>query len=121
MVIIGITAVDNQGLDTKTDQRFGRANYFAVVDTANMEVRFIENTAADAASGAGVGAAQLIADQKVDVVISRNFGPKAFSGLKSANIELYSFSGGTIKDAVVAFNNGELKKINSATHSGHVG
>lgn len=120
-MIIGITAVDNQGLDTKTDQRFGRANYFAVVDTANMEVRFIENTAADAASGAGVGAAQLIADQKVDVVISRNFGPKAFSGLKSANIELYSFSGGTIKDAVVAFNNGELKKINSATHSGHVG
>lgn len=120
-MLIGISALDNQGLDSKMDSRFGRANLFAVVDTGNMNIRFLDNTAAQADSGAGVGAAQLIADQKVDVLISGNYGPKAFSALNAANIELYSYSGGTIKEAVEAYNNGELKQIGGPTNNGHVG
>lgn len=118
---IAVTAKKNTGLETDIDPRFGRANYFAIVDTVNMDVNFIANTAAESSSGAGVGAAQLIADQNVDIVISGSFGPKAFNGLSAADIKLYSVNGGTIKEAVEDYNNGVLQQLTTATNNGHIG
>jgi predicted Fe-Mo cluster-binding NifX family protein len=103
------------------DSRFGRANFFAIVDTENMEARFIENSAASADSGAGVGAAQLFADQNVAAVISGDFGPKAFIALKTAGIELYSYRGSTIREAVEAYKNGELRELGVSSNNGHAG
>ncbi len=116
-----VTAKNNSGIESELDPRFGRANYFVIVDTESMDVNFIDNSAAEASSGAGVGAAQLVADQKVEVVISGNFGPKAFNGLNAANIRLYASNSGTLAEVVEEYNKGNLKQLSNATNSGHVG
>jgi len=118
---VAVSASDNKGLETEVDLRFGRAPYYAIVDTENMEIIFIENPATGAASGAGVRAAQLIADQKVEAIISGNFGPKAYSGLVAANLKLYSFTGGSIKEAIEALNKGQLQEITGPTNKAHSG
>ncbi|MFP4017098.1 MAG: NifB/NifX family molybdenum-iron cluster-binding protein [Halanaerobiales bacterium] len=116
-----VTAKSKNGLDSEVDPRFGRANYFAVVDTDNMEVNFLENDAADSSSGAGVRAAQLIADQNAEAVLAGSFGPKAFNTLSAAGIKIYSYSSGTIAGAVDDFKNNCLKELTSASNNGHVG
>jgi predicted Fe-Mo cluster-binding NifX family protein len=118
---IMITASSNEGLKAMVDTRFARAPYFAIVDSEKMEVEFLDNNATTAASGAGIVAAQAVADRGVDTVISGNFGPKAFSALRAGNLKLYSFTGGTIKEAVEAFKKGELKEINNSTSDAHYG
>ena len=118
---IAVTAKQNKGIDSEVDPRFGRANYFAVLDTKSMEIDFIQNTAAETSSGAGVMAAQLIADQKVSAVISGSFGPKAFNTLNTAGIKLYSSKGSTIKEVVEQYNKGILEQVTAASNSGHIG
>lgn len=118
---IAITASDNSGFEAKVDSRFGRAPYFTVVDTDTEEIEFIENDAVNASHGAGVSAAQTIADLGVSAVISGNFGPRAFSGLQQADLNIYSYSGGTVKSALDAFKKGALQEISNPTNSAHNG
>ena len=61
--------------------------------------------------GAGVSSAQLIVEKCVDVVITKNMGPRAMDVLKQFNIEVY-FGDGVIKDVLQFFIDGKLKKIN---------
>lgn len=50
---IGITARGNN-LDSEVDPRFGRCEYFIIVDPDTLEFEVIENFSMEAASGAGV-------------------------------------------------------------------
>ncbi|KXS50133.1 MAG: dinitrogenase iron-molybdenum cofactor biosynthesis protein [Halanaerobium sp. 4-GBenrich] len=85
---IVIPAVEIGSFETEIHENFGRANYFALVDTANDEIEFIDNSAADQSSGAGVGAAQLCADNEADIVAAYHFGPKAYKALTAAGIKI---------------------------------
>ncbi len=118
---IAVTASDNKGLESSIDVRFGRAPYFAIVDTDTMEINMINNGGTGAAHGAGVRAAQIIADEKVDGVISGNYGPKAYSGLQAAGVKLYSFKNGTVGEAIDSLQKGELEEINNPTSGAHSG
>lgn len=116
---IAVTSVDNQGLNSMIDSRFGRAPYFAIVDTSSMDINFIKNTASSAPHGAGVMATQTVTDQEVEAVISGNYGPKSYDGLKSAGIKLYSCKKMTIEKAVEKLKNKELNLITAPTRDGH--
>jgi predicted Fe-Mo cluster-binding NifX family protein len=83
-----IPAVGASNFETEIHENFGRANYFAVINCETNEINFVNNTAANKSSGAGVGAAQLCADQNADAVAAYHFGPKAYEALKAAGIEL---------------------------------
>lgn len=102
---IAISCINEDGLRSRFDPRFGRASYFAIVKVDTMELSFTENTASQLSSGAGVKAAQLVSDQAIDGVISGKIGPKAAKGLKSAGIKIYYFNGDIIEEAIR-----ELKK-----------
>lgn len=118
---IAITASEKNGMEAKVDMHFGRTRYFAIVDTDSMEVDFIENQGASAQSGAGIQAAQIVADKGVEGVVSGNFGPKAFQALKAANIKLYSFNGGTINEVIEAVKMNNLEELSEPTNSAHTG
>lgn len=118
---IAVTASNNRGLETEVDPRFGRAAYFAVIDSESMEVEFIDNSAANASSGAGIEAAQLVSDQGVEGLISVKVGPKAFKALQSADIKIYNVDGGSLKEAAEAYKAGELDKLDNPTNPGHMG
>ncbi|MBM7622696.1 NifB/NifX family molybdenum-iron cluster-binding protein [Sporohalobacter salinus] len=118
---IALTAADNTGLEAKVDPRFGRASYFGIVDLELMEVEFIDNSAANASSGAGIQAAQLLSDQEIETLISVKVGPKAFDALQSAGIDIYTVDGGKLKEVVELYKNENLNKLDNPTNPGHMG
>ncbi len=96
-------------LDAEIDPRFGRAAYFLVLDTDNLEYESIQNPHIQAGGGAGIQAAQLVANKQVKAVITGNVGPNSFQVLKEAGINVITGVSGSVKKAVERYNNGEFK------------
>ena len=106
-----------EGLDNQVDMRFGRCPYFVVVEVENKKIKSgksIANPAMMQGGGAGLRAAQLMGDEKVDAVISGNVGPNAFNVLNQLGIEIYQATG-KVKDAIQAYLEGKLQKVSDAT------
>jgi len=106
---LAITSTDSK-IDASFDPRFGRCYYFILVDTTNEEWLALPNQAANVGGGAGTQAAQLIASQGVDAVISGKFGPNAASALDAAGIKMYEAINGTAQSLLKAFQSGALKQ-----------
>ena len=83
-----ITASDKE-LDAAVDTTFGRALYFQIIDTESMAREIIENQAAADGQGAGVAAAQQVADKGAEAVLTGFVGPNAFNALRACNIKIY--------------------------------
>jgi predicted Fe-Mo cluster-binding NifX family protein len=73
----------------------------------------------NAAQGAGVQAAQKVAELHVDAVITGHCGPKAFRVLDAAGIKVYLGVDGTVKDAVEMFKTGKFLEAKSPDVKGH--
>ena len=54
-------------------------------------------------------------------MISGNVGPNAFDVLQAAGVPVYPFDGGTVRQAVEAFEAGRLSETGSATAEAHAG
>ncbi|MFA6671010.1 MAG: NifB/NifX family molybdenum-iron cluster-binding protein [Bacillota bacterium] len=109
---IAVSATGNT-LESQLDLRFGRAAAFIIMDTETMDFEAVDNSGAAAAGGAGISAAQLVADKDVEAVITGNVGPNAMNVLKAANIEIYRGNAASVKDNVEQFKKGGLTKINT--------
>ena len=115
-------AISSQGkdLNASVDSRFGRARCFLVLDTETNEVAVVDNASnADAMQAAGVQTAQAIAARGVRAVLSGHVGPKAFTALRAAGIDIYVGVAGTVRDAVEAFRAGKLTASAAADVQGH--
>jgi predicted Fe-Mo cluster-binding NifX family protein len=108
-------------LDSQVDGRFGRCPYFLIVDSETMNFEVLTNAAAGAMGGAGIQAAQTIASRGVKAVITGNVGPNAFQTLSAAGIEIAIGASGTVREAIVKFNRGELRNTGAPTVRGHFG
>ena len=110
------------GIDAPMDPRFGRCPFFVVVDLDSMNEISIPNANVDAASGAGIQAAQEVARQGVSALITGNIGPNAMQTLSAAKIDIYQHPGGiAVRAALEAFQKGELSKIEAPSVPGHSG
>ncbi len=105
-------AVTSEGptLQDKVDPRFGRAGGFVVVDVETMETEYIDNGGSQAmAHGAGIQAAQRVADAGAKVVLTGFVGPKAFQALKAAGLQVgQDLDGVTVAEAVERYKNGQV-------------
>jgi len=117
---ICVTAV-SAGLDTQMDPRFGRCQYFVIVDSETMEFEAIPNAASGALHGAGIQASQTVASKGVRVLITGNIGPNAFQALSVTGIKIVTGAFGTVREVVEKFKRGELKETNMPTVRGHFG
>ena len=113
---IAVSATGNT-MDSQMDQRFGRAASFIIVQTETMEVEALDNTAAVSAGGAGILAAQMIADKNVKAIITGNVGPNSMNVLKAASIEIFKGLNASVQKNVEQFNQGTLKKIQTTVPS----
>jgi predicted Fe-Mo cluster-binding NifX family protein len=113
------STIDN--LEGQLDPRFGRCAYLLIVDTETLEYEAISNSAANATGGAGIQAAQTIANKGVKAVLTGNVGPNAFRALSAAGIEILTGASGSLKKVLEDFKNGKLSKTFSPTVSGHSG
>ena len=117
---IGITST-GKDLNAEVDPRFGRCNYFLIVDTDTMNIESISNESAMASGGAGIQAAQTVAKAGVEVVVTGNMGPNAFQTLSAAGIMVFTGANGTIKETIEKYKKGELNKTESASVGSHFG
>jgi predicted Fe-Mo cluster-binding NifX family protein len=117
---ICVTAVADR-LDAQVDPRFGRSQYFVIVDPATMEFEAMPNAALNAPGGAGIQAAQAMVNEGVDVVISGNMGPNAFQVLSAAGVKIATGAYGTVKDAIELYQAGKLTEAGTATVAAHAG
>ncbi|MHA3964484.1 MAG: NifB/NifX family molybdenum-iron cluster-binding protein [Candidatus Thorarchaeota archaeon SMTZ1-45] len=104
-------------LDAEIDPRFGRCAYFLIVDSETMRFEAISNSSAKAAGGAGIGAAQTVASQGVDAVITGSVGPNAYPALQNANIRILTGASGSVRKAVEDFNRGNLTTLTTPGQS----
>lgn len=110
------------GIDAPMDSRFGRCPFFVVVDLDSMSEISIPNANVNAASGAGIQAAQEVAKQGVSALITGNIGPNAMQTLSAAKIDVYQHQGGiAVRAALEAFQRGDLSKIDAPSVSAHAG
>ena len=91
-----------------------------MVDSDTMTVDVLENKQnLDLAQGAGIQAAQTIASQKADTLITGNCGPKAFKVLDAVGIEVIIGATGKIEDVIDRYKKGELVPSTEANVEGH--
>ncbi|MDD3493643.1 MAG: NifB/NifX family molybdenum-iron cluster-binding protein [Candidatus Thermoplasmatota archaeon] len=117
---IGISST-GKDLTATVDQRFGRCPYFLMVDTDTMHTTAVANRQAQAGGGAGIQAAQELANAGVHAVISGNVGPNAFRTLQAAGIEVITGVSGTAAEAVEQYQKGRLSSSQKPSVDSHHG
>ena len=108
-------AVSSTGkeLNSHVSNVFGRCPYFIIVEVEDKKItktEAIENMSAKQMGGAGISAAQTVAEKGVKAVITGNIGPRASDVLRQFNIEVYNGSG-AVKEALQKFIDGKLERI----------
>lgn len=116
-----VVSANGMDLDAQASPVFGRCPAYVFVDPESMAFEAVDNPALGAAGGAGIQAAQFIVERGANVVVSGNVGPNAFGVLQSANVPVYLFSGGTVRQAVEGYKNGQLSAIGGANVQAHAG
>lgn len=103
-----------KNLTDNISEVFARCPYFIIAEIENQEIKKIEaikNESENKIGGAGISAAQLMAEKNINVVITKNVGPRALDVLNQFKIDIYS-GDGTIEEALKEFINGKLEKTN---------
>ncbi|MGB3459976.1 MAG: NifB/NifX family molybdenum-iron cluster-binding protein [Halobacteriota archaeon] len=108
-------------LNAQVDPRFGRCQYFVIVDSETMAFEAMANEAIAAPGGAGIQAAQTMVNKGVDVVISGNIGPNAFQVLSTAGVKIATGAYGTVQEATEMYKSGKLGETGASTVAAHAG
>ncbi|MFC1998395.1 NifB/NifX family molybdenum-iron cluster-binding protein [Chloroflexota bacterium] len=108
-------------LNAEVDPRFGRCQYFVIVDSDTMEAEGVSNANAMAGGGAGIAAAQLVASKGAEVLLTGHAGPNAFQTLTAVNVQVMTGVTGKVRDAVEGYKAGRYKSISEPDVTDHFG
>lgn len=96
-------------LDSLSEDRFGRAPYFIIVESEDGSFKAIQNPYAEGAGGVGPKAAQILIANNVKALVSGLVGGNAQEVLAAAGITMYIYNaGGLVKDALDQFTKNTL-------------
>jgi len=98
---------------------FGRTPLFLMADTESGKTEFFENTAVSSQGGAGIKAAQLLADKGAQAVITYRCGENAASVLEPAGIKLYKAQNCTAAENIEMLKGGRLVLLNEISEGLH--
>ena len=98
----------NNGLNDNVGEHFGRVNTYTIVDLETNDVKVIPNTSHHM-GGQGYPP-ELMAKEGVNILVCRGLGRRAISMFEEFGIDVYIGAYGTVKNAIDAFKQGELKK-----------
>lgn len=110
MTKIAVTS-EGPSMQDMVDPRFGRAGGFVVVDPETMQHEYVDNGKSQSmAHGAGIQAAQTIADSGAQVLLTGYVGPKAFDALKAAGIKvIQNLDNMSVEQAVQRYKSGDVQ------------
>jgi predicted Fe-Mo cluster-binding NifX family protein len=117
---VAVTAT-GPSLNAAVDPRFGRCACFLLVDTDTMRFESVDNAADVRGGGAGIQAAQRMAQQGASVVLTGSCGPNAYQTLTAAGIEVVTGCTGTVAEAIGRFASGQLSAAPAPNVESHAG
>lgn len=112
--------VEDKSIETNVCQSFGRAPYFIIYNTVTKESEFLDNRAVVSQGGAGIKAAQVIADNGIKALITPRCGENAEKVLSKAEVLIYKSIQGSVKANIEAFAKEELRLLEDI-HAGFHG
>ena len=112
--------MNEQSLDSDVCPSFGRAPYFLFYNSVTEEAYYLDNEAVASQGGAGIRAAQVIADQGVKALIAPRCGENAADVLTKAEVFVYHSIPGTARQNIEAHLNNQLPLLNEF-HAGFHG
>ena len=109
-------------LDSPIDPRFGRAQYFLLLDEEGDLKEVSSNPGVLARGGAGVAAAQKVVNQEIDILITGNIGPNAVGVLGIAKLKIFLCPMGIkAKEAFLMWKENKLTQVKEPSVPGHFG
>jgi len=116
-IVISATGPD---LEARVEPRFGRSSYFLLVNPESMEYEVLANGQnIQAAQGAGIQAAALVARHRPAAVLTGHCGPRAFQTLQAAGIQVIVGVEGPVREAVQNYKTGKLKPARGPNVTSH--
>jgi len=94
---------DDKNLESGVCPSFGRAPYFLFYNTVTKACEYLDNAAAASEGGAGVRAAQVIADRGARALLTPRCGENAQELLSKAEVFVYKTIPGTVLENIEAF------------------
>jgi predicted DNA-binding protein (UPF0251 family)/predicted Fe-Mo cluster-binding NifX family protein len=109
MTKVAVTS-EGPGLQDRVDPRFGRAAGFVIVDLETMATQYVDNGQVQTLShGAGIQAAELIANSGAKMLLTGSVGPKAFQALNAVGIKIGIDLGNmSVQEAVQMYKEGKV-------------
>lgn len=106
-------AISSMGpnLNALAEPHFEYSRYFVVVDSETMNCEIFDNMSSMIAENAGITAAQLLINKRVDAVITGTIGPDETEVMGTAGMKIYLCEKCTVNEAVNSFKYRRLKKI----------
>jgi len=104
--------VNEQSINAGIHDSFGRAPYYLIYNTTLKETDYLDHRAVVAQGGAGIRAAQVLADNGIKVIITPQCGENAEKILRNAEVLVYKAISGTIQENMDAFQKDQLNLIN---------
>jgi len=107
---------------SQPDMSFGRAKWFILYDEDTGQYEAQGNAQnVQAAHGAGIQAAQTVANLGVSVLLTGNVGPNAFRTLQAAGIRILLFGKDrkTVEEVLQGWKAGDFSEATGARVKGH--
>ena len=99
-MLIAISVNENNP-QAPIEPRFGRTQGFIVYNTDTKQSEYLSNESnAQAPQGAGIQTTQLLADNKISIVITGKVGPKAQEALVKGGIQIIETQAQTVAEAI---------------------
>jgi cation diffusion facilitator family transporter len=112
---VGIPAVEDKGLESKTSAHFGNVPFFAFIELENNQTKFLYvkvNSAGRIARKKGIGAAQFLVDEKVDTVLAGGMGEGPFHLLRDNLVHIFVLPEQVeLKEAMRLLNENKLERM----------
>ncbi len=109
--------VNEQSLESAVAENFGRAANFLFFDTETKAVEYLDNSAIMSQGGAGIKAAQSVADHGAKALITPRCGQNAVDVLNACEITMFQAIEGTAQENLDAFEKNALEAL-SNIHAG---
>lgn len=116
-MIVAVPA-EKKSLDSAICVSFGRAPFYCIYDTEKQSSTFLENSAVDSPGGAGIQAAQNLADKHIEALITFRLGENAAKVLNVAKVVLLKALNLSIADNIANLLENKLQNLEDI-HSGY--
>jgi predicted Fe-Mo cluster-binding NifX family protein len=112
---------DNNGLNARIAEHFGRAPFYAVVALdKDGKVETVETLENKGEHFGGEGHMhEHILERKPNAIITYGMGPRGLVGFQEAGVAVLKANADTVKDVIAAYNDDKLQELTEGCHEAH--